>query len=591
MKRLKILVALLLAFSATACRHEAGDSVLELRAESFGGTKMSVADIYAEWSAGDSVWVNGNTSAVSFSGGKAQILVPHATNYNAVFPASIMTGNNRVTLPSTYHYATDANGKQLLDLPMIASSDGNGLYFYHLTGALIVKYVNRRSQTVTVDRVTVSSNEFALCGERTISFGDTAQAPSTVGDRSVTIYFDRQVTTLASGDTLAVMIPVAPVGDSNKFTVEVSSHVAGNRYTVSNTQSSANAFPRNALGYAYMSVENGSRATALFQETGDDGNKTMNIYTASEFKLMQTAINGGWTLDGFRYSTFSYSIEADIDMSGIEIAPIHGFTGTTFNGNNHTISNLTITSNSECCALFDTITRTSISLLSIRNVVLSSNGNNPTRYISPIIGRLSTTNTVTNCTVSVANINTSSANTIYYGGVAAVNGSSAAITNCEIATNCAMSSSNSIYFGGIIGQTDANVSCSTSRVLNKVELTSQGNIYVGGLFGNGKTKSHTVVTIICSDTINTLTGSGNIYAGGLVGYFNNNTSNLSGKNCTISGNINASTNGTNILYIGKIYGYGKLAGRYGIGNNYNASNLIIPTNGGLIISGDPTGTY
>ena len=591
MKRSKILITLLLVLTAVGCRHDEGDMVLELRSESLGGHKMAVENQTAEWSAGDSVWVNGECYAINFSNGQAKILVPHSATYNAVFPASIMTGNNQVTLPSEYHYATDASGRQLLNLPMVATSTGNSLFFYHLTGALIVKYVNHRSETFTLDRVTVSSNDFAICGTRAITFGDTAQTPSDTGGRSVTVWFDRQVTTLASGDTLAVMVPVAPVGATNLFTVEVSSHVAGNRYTVSNTQDTAYAFPRNGLGYAYM-VESGSSATALFQETEFESVKTMHISTASDFLLMQKSINNGWTLNGFRYSTFSYSIDADIDMSGIEIAPIHGFTGPSFNGNGNTISNLTIRSNTSSCALFDTIISATISNISLTNVTLISEGSIATRYISPLIGRISS-NTLNNCTTDVARITTNTAN-IVYGGLVATNGGTLNINNCVTTTRCDINSANTLSYGGIIGEAGGNVTCTTCTVNNlNIHLHSNNRVYAGGVIGYGKTGTiNTLSGITCIDTLNIQNSSGNFYVGGVIGYIYkaSQTFFYLYNNSQIRGIISGSTSGASNLYFGKVYGFGYSKGTYNYNKwSYSATGLTIPANGGNIISGDPSG--
>lgn len=599
MKKLKILVPLLLALTVAACRHDEGDSVLELSAESFGGTKMSVEDIHAEWCDGDSVWVNGDTLAITLSGGRAQTLVPHATSYNAVFPASIVTGNNRVTLPSEYHYATDGNGKQLLDLPMIATSTGERLFFYHLTGALIVKYVNHRSQAVTVDRMTVSSNNFALCGERTITFGDTAQAPSTVGGRCVTIYFDRQPTTVASGDTLAVMIPVAPVGATNQFTVEVSSHVAGNRYTVSNTQQTPTQFVRNALGYAYMTVENSSRPTALFQESGSAGNKTMHITTANEFKLMQEAINNGWTLDGYGYSTFQYSIEGNIDMSGIEINPIHGFTGTSFtgntsNGDNPIISNLTIRSSTEYCALFDIISSSSISNISLSNVKLISEGNNAIRYISPFIGSSSGTHTYSYLTVDgiSVTINGSPSGNIFFGGIAATSGSTTTFEYCRFDGDVTLHSNAILYYGGILGyltneQTpDFTFSyCSNNDTIHAL-LDANSTLYAGGVAGYTRKAN---VRISGQHSLINISGSTRttFYAGGLIARLDNQTSALDLSNTpVVAGTISYSTTPSS-AYIGTIYGQGKRNNLYNL-STYNTLGISIPTNSGNIHTGDPS---
>ena len=591
-KRPVSIVAAALVLTVAACGHDEGDTMLRLAHERLGdNTKMSIDGIVAEWSEGDTLWVNGATYAVSVDDDRARTLVPHAESYNALFPASIVTSSTSVTLPSEYHYTTDADGRQQLDLPMIATTNGTSLFFYHLTGALVVKYVNHKSEAVTVDRVTVSSGSYALCGTRTISFGDTTQTP-TAGSDSVTVYFDRQATTLAAGDTLSVMVPVAPVGSDNIFTVTVSSHIDGNRYTVSNTQQSGHPLPRNALGYSYMVVDNSITNYALFRVTGNGAGRTMHISTALDFMLMQTAINNGWVTDGIRYSTLSYSIDADIDMSQIEIAPISGFTGSSFNGNGHTVDNLTIRSTSACCALFDTIRTSGTPIANIRltNMRLESLGTETTRYISPLISRISVACTLSHCETSVTSIQTTSASTIYYGGIAAYVAGDPTINNCTSTTRCSLTSAGTLYFGGYVGRTENNVSCNSCSAHNNVALNSTNNIFAGGLIGDGKNKSHYVNSVTCTDTIDATTNTGNIYCGGLVGYLKKSTSNINGRDCTISGNISVNTNGTDTLYVGTLYGYGRRSGLYS-GIVYDATNLTIPPSSGNINSGDPTGSH
>ena len=603
MRTTKLLNALLLmaATALAACQHDDGEALLTLRGENLcRPQKMTVVDSTASWNQGDTVWINGERCTVSIDGeGRATTRVRRADSYSAIFPASIVTNDNNVRLPHEYHYSSDVQGRQQIDLPMMASSEGEGLDFFHLTGAVMVKFVNHRSETVTVDRITVKSDAFALSGNRPIDFADTAQAPLPIAsptDSSVTVLFDRHPVQVAFDDTLAVLVPVAPVGNTNHFTVEVVTHIDGRRYTIRNTQRNAHPNPRNALAYAYMWLTDTCRSFSLFHEDGNGANRTMHISSASDFLLFQQAINNGWTHDGNPYSTFKYTIDANIDMSGCEIEPINGFTGTSFNGNGHTISNLTISSANTYCTLFDTIraSGTTISNLTFDNVVINCIGSTPTRYISPLIGRLSTACTISNCTISVSRINTSTIENIYYGGIIATNGSNATITNCQIENVFSLTSNNKVYFGGIVGQANANVTCSNCKIYNNgININAGGIIYSGGAIGDGSTKSHSLSDVNCTDSITTHTDSDYTYCGGLIGWMHRTISsaNIILSNCNISGKLAASTNGDKQLYIGTIYGYGNYSYKYGFRSSSYSHNLQYPPSGGLIISGDPTGTY
>ena len=588
-----ILIALLLAMLAAACGHDDGNATLRLQSEGFGhGAKMVAESNTTLWTAADTLWVNGNAYGISVdASGYANVSVPTAATYNAVFPAAIVAGNASVHLPAVYHYRTDAQGRQLLDVPMVASSDGEALFFYHITGALTVKYINNRSNDVTLDWVSVTSDNYAICGNRALTFGDTTQAPlasANAADKKVTIYFDQQETVLAAGDTLTVMLPVAPVGSDNHFTIEVSCHIAGDRYTISNTQQTGHPLNRNSLGYAYMRLDGTTGGLSLFQYTGSGTDITMHINNAYDFYLMVDAINNGWTWSDIIYSTFKYSIGADIDMSGYApIEPISGYTGSTFNGDNHTISNLTITSTSEYCALFDVVTST-ITNLTLSNVRLYSNGSGSTRYISPLIGKLSST-TLNNCTTSVAHVSSTSAN-IIYGGIAATTGTNTTISQCSTSTHCTIDNATKITYGGIIGNAQNDITCNNCSTTNALHFEATNDIIVGGAIGNGKIRTITLTSIICVDSIYAESTTGTIYEGGLSGWMNKNNSMLTARTCTIKGILSAYS--INPIYIGKVYGYGKFSYQYNYSSwNYDASQLTIPPASGSIISGDPTGTY
>ncbi len=592
MKFHRFLLLALLPITAmfAACNHDEGETMLELHAERFGGQKMTVQDSTGAWSEGDLVWINGQNYRISIdNNGHAVVSVPTAPSYNAVFPASIKRDGNKVCLPAEYHYTTEG-GRQVLNLPMVASSDGsNGLFFNHLTGALIVKFTNDRSESVVVDRITVHCAH-PLCG--TFEISDTTLSPSGATDTSITMYFDRQEVLLANHNTIAVMLPIVPV-DSAQFTVKVSCHVNGDRYSDSTRQANQHDFERNRLGYAFMKVEAGNSPGYLFEFTYP----YCHIKNVNDFLLMHEAINEGWTYYGNQtYSSMSYILDNDIDMNGYEIEPISGYTGPRFygGGQGHIIRNLTIKSNTAYCALFDIISgNTTLSNITLDNVHLISEGTETTRYISPLIGQLSRSNSITNCTTNVASVNSTSAN-IVYGGIVAYNSGAATITNCHTMATITLNSATTIKMGGIVGDANANVSCTSCSVFNKqLQLNSTGRARVGGIIGDGNSYEHTFNNINCIDTIavHTITGRGDI--GGLVGCQSDGaTGNLVGSRCIISGRITASTNGTNTIYVGKVYGYGRIAGRYGItSSDYDASNLIIPDEAGNIKSGDPTGRH
>ena len=388
-------LSILLIMLALGCQRNEGFTTLTIGVEPMGGgDKMTVNDAIANWTSGDEVWVNGTPYPVSTAGG-THVTVTVGTNndgYNAIFPASIVSDHgSTITLPSEYQYRTDSYGNQILDLPLAATSENTTLLFQHLTGALVVKLRNDTTIALTVDRVTVSSNVYAISGSRPMNFGDfsaTMAARSGSGnDRKVSLLFDEQEVALAAGQSCYVMIPVAAVGTSNRFTIEVRTHYQGTRLDARRTQSDSSAMSSNILAYATMSLHNFLPPIAIFDPSGSYN--TYNISSAKDFKNLVTAINQGWTYGGYPYSSFSYQITNNIDMTGDTIAPITGFTGASFNGGNYIISNLTISSSTGYCALFNSTNNTTISNINLQGVKLISNGNPDTLKISPIIGHLS----------------------------------------------------------------------------------------------------------------------------------------------------------------------------------------------------------
>ena len=595
---------------STACQRDNGAVMLNINVAPMAGSdKMVVTGKTACWTAGDSVWVNGLPYPVNTAGGYSITVAYDQNGYRAVSPASIVNGGTTINLPAKYHYRTNNSGDQLLSLPLAAYSDGNNLLFKHLTGALVVKLRNDTSINLTIDHVTIRSNGYAISGARTINFNDIAASTTARdgngNDTSVTMYFDRQEVTLTPNETVYVMIPVAAVGDANKFTIEVSTHNQGERIVFRRTQDSTHIFSCNTFGYATMALSKPAlRQSNLFTHEGSGSLRTWQITNEEEFKLMVTAINSGWTFEGNKYSTFRYRITNPIDFGGDTIETIRHYRGASFNGGSNPLSNLKIISDKTCCALFDTITddnRTSISGILLNNITLISDGRESNRFISPIIGHSSGQNSYSNCTINKFNtiIKNSPSGNIYFGGIVAATGSSISFNNCHFNGDVTLSSNGKIYYGGLLGAmlstNPANctiTSCSNTDT-NRVQLTATGNIYAGGLIGEAKKYSNTITNQTCLIKISLETNSNyTIYAGGLIGYLNSTSSNINMVSpISIAGYITYIGN-PRTCYIGTIFGLGKISGQYGFQGqtSYDISNFTYPSpdTSNNIYTGDPS---
>lgn len=589
-KRLSLsTIMLCILLLAAACHRDEGAVTLTMSVESLsGGGKMTLNDNVSSWDTGDSVWVNDTAYAVSTDGGSTSVTVPYSDNgYRAVFPARIArNGGNEIVLPAEYHYRTNANG-QLLDMPLVAASENSILLFKHITAALMVKLRNDNGYSLSMDSIIVRSNRYALSGTRDTASARTPQLGAG-NNLSVSLCFDRQELTLNSGDSAYVMIPVAAVDSDNHFTITVRSHHEGTRYTAQKTQSKGGSLSSNTLAYATMALDGTQSASPLFDQAQNQ--YIYYIYTAEDFKNMVTAINSNWNFQATPYSSASFQIMNDIDMSGITIEPITGYTGSSFDGNNKTISNLTISSNSEICALIDTLKfGSTLSALNLQGVRLISNGPSNTRKISPLTGHVVSEHGFSNFTISLANltINDNPSGDIFFGGIVATTNTAISFSNCHFSGDVTISSNGKLYYGGILGATTTNnnlklsiTSCSNTDTIH-AHLTASGFLYAGGLIGDAKVLQNTIDNQTC--LVNFSLSGIRIYSGGLIGNLTNTNTvlcSLTIKNAIkVAGIISFNTT-PNYCYIGTLYGSGKPFSQYGISRNinYDASEMTIPAN-------------
>ena len=228
---------------------------------------------------------------------------------------------------------------------------------------------------------------------------------------------------------------------------------------------------------------------------------------------------------------------ADIDLSGKIWAPIGNaekpFKGT-FDGNNHKISNLKITSTSDCVGLFGFIDGGIVENIEIENVSINNSANDTGAAVGRIekngkvsnvkvlsgsvtggkrtggvVGTIIASGTIEKCT----NAATVTSNTYNAGGIVGAayyteSGKEMYITSC---TNTGSVTSNGNCAGGIVGLSAANVTGCT----NRAKITGSGTS-IGGIVGEQKTYGNV--------TNNTNTGSventnnGNYGNGGIIGW-------------------------------------------------------------------------
>ena len=288
-----------------------------------------------------------------------------------------------------------------------------------------------------------------------------------------------------------------------------------------------------AKGYSYCGG-NGTQANPYL------------ICTEADLRDLSSAVN-----QGVSYANTYFRVQNDIAMVQGAFTPI-GATASTpfrghFDGNNKTISGLSVTGYTQYRGLFGYVAGTASSAraeihhLTVRGSV--SGGS----YTGGIVGY------ATNCNLyNLTNYATFNSGYSYRGGIAG-----AAYDNCRI-DSCYNYADvpGSQYVGGIVGQANEHVNFSNVANFGNVNSTSAPS-YVGGIVGYHYNNG----------SINNAVNNGNVTAsgynvGGIVGYQYNNNSIRNSRN-----NGNVSSTYTSYVYLGGIAGY-----QYNYDTIYNCHN-------------------
>lgn len=238
--------------------------------------KAMIEGLNMTWVAGESICINGEDKAIAVNDENQAYLenVTASDVYRAIYPSSLNSSatldddNVTVTIPSTHTYNSDANGNQLLDIPMAGRSEsGSSLYLKHLTAAITVEITNYYGFAVLVDSVVVTSSNdgtpYQISGVTNINLNDanmgiTTNSNPTEAQKKVKMIFDgTHPLKIDQGATKKVQVPVLPVGSGNKFSISVTVHKDGNQAvnkTFSKTQSTGGAMGRAKMAYADHTV-------------------------------------------------------------------------------------------------------------------------------------------------------------------------------------------------------------------------------------------------------------------------------------------------------------------------------------------------
>lgn len=585
MMKLKKKIALPLSTLVLACGLMAGcekdiSPVFYLEVENVSdGTKMQVNGLGgARWVSGDKININGTEKTIAAgTGNKASVTgIDRSSFYRAIFPASIVTSGNgtpcTVTLPSTYTYQV-VDGYQKLDLPMAAyltddESDEYALYFKHLTGSVVVRVSNPLSETLYIDRVTISSNKYSICGRRTIDMEDieTSASVTVEGTDTVVSMLVNGEVALASGEHVDIQIPVAPVGSDNHFTVKVSSHYMNTQgrpkyWLFEKRQQTGGSIARTDIAYAVATMN----STNCYQDLPMDyvdGYYIIN--TPSDYAAFVDAVNTVASGRNGNFRNKNFKLGANINMSGLTVEPANEFRGV-FDGNGKTISNLNVsTSTYTKVGMFSTYTQATESFvrnLTINGITLQYTGTatNVPIYMGGIVGSVSASNNtkISNCTVKNVKFITPdvSASQFDFGGIA---GNVASANKESTFSGCTVNkitvdnlANKKPFVGGIIGYPLGNVTL-TNCSFTSGTVTFPGVDRFGGFIA-WTTKNVTFNSCSASFDLTFTGGNSGTCIGGIIASYNNGTKTATYNGCTLTGTITVSN--ANVTLKGVKYGF------------------------------------
>ncbi len=233
-------------------------------------------------------------------------------------------------------------------------------------------------------------------------------------------------------------------------------------------------WPTEEAMYSLMPCWAGREATSYSKPIA---NKTIMINTAEEFALFASEVNSGTN-----YSGYTVKLENDIDLKGYVWSPINAFAGT-FDGDNHTISNLCVLGGTEGqgFGLFGTSQFKAAKNVTLNNVFVNGNS-----AVAGFVGRSNSSisnihisgNITIGCTTSrgyIANYNSS-----YFGGI--VGHGYAKVDNCSVIGNEGSIIGGGRQVGGIFGFDSEN--CKINITNCTVEnVTLLGTRCIGGIAG------------------------------------------------------------------------------------------------------------
>ena len=235
-------------------------------------------------------------------------------------------------------------------------------------------------------------------------------------------------------------------------------------------------------------------------EISENADGYYEIYDAADLVAFAALVNDG-------SNAINGKLMADIDMAGVEWTPIgnssENYSGI-FDGQKHTVSNLTVESNSSYIGLFGYVSAGTVKNGTVKNANFSGY-----QYVAGVVGRLAG-GTVENCAVigtsTISASCTSSSSGSYVGGVVGYVGNNATVQNCYNEGTVSASGNNC---GGVVGYVNSGITL--TNCYNAGTVT--GKSYTAGVVGRLPFSGATVTNCY---SIGTVTGETS-YVGAVIG--------------------------------------------------------------------------
>lgn len=293
-------------------------------------------------------------------------------------------------------------------------------------------------------------------------------------------------------------------------------------------------------------------------------------------------------LGGKNLSGKSYRLTDDIDMTGVSMSPIVKLYDGTFDGNGHTISNLTL-SGSDNVGLFSELSSyVTITGLTLKDcTIINTSG----KYagIGTLVGKISGSNCVIKeCGASGGTVSTNFSDVVYMGGLVGYASSAVSISDCYSTATVTANSSSYSRAAGLVGYASSGTSIENCYVLGSVNANAG---YSGGLiaYGAGSSSSHTSIKNCYSGA--SVTGTNSSYSYPFV--YASNFSYVDFENCYYDKDVSNVKNTNTQANITQVT-TAKLKSLSTLGDGFQP-DLAEPINGGYPILSwqyiDPTKTH